>query len=432
MNRLILSIVLAAHCAFSGLANAEDEVRQFYSEVLSLESKQVLTPDKPFTYSDPTHGAALRRLLEPARTQKIVAKYFEDIAARKSPPDIGRQLGPLLQRYETAFIANPPQFEAEYLDSLELMVELLKRSSIVSPIDVTPKSDSNLETVRKLALSMEGLMSSLKKGLANNVRDKIAKGIFSANAKVRAQELANRLDDGVAIPTPPVVAKQEPQLMTRALMDGRQTYNALCSACHTTGAAGAPRIGDAVAWGPRLKLGLPALLNSTVRGKGAMGPQSGGSLDPIELERAVVYLSNQSGGRFTEPVVPAGHLGTHTYRELPRLPAPVAQPFSYETSTQEERLSFGERVYAQNCAACHQKDGQGAGRVIPSLKNARTFSNNESVIRIILKGSPGTAMPAWRSALSNNEIAAVVNYMRDKFGNDLYEYVQPQDVMALR
>ena len=78
-----------------------------------------------------------------------------------------------------------------------------------------------------------------------------------------------------------------------------------CGACHTAGVAGAPKVGDAGAWAPRLGQGFPALLNSALKGKGAMGPQGGGDFSDVEIARAVVYMANSSGGKFEEPKVAA-------------------------------------------------------------------------------------------------------------------------------
>ena len=90
-----------------------------------------------------------------------------------------------------------------------------------------------------------------------------------------------------------------------SLKTGEQVYQAQCAACHTSGAAGAPKIGDAGAWAPRVASGYPALLNSALKGKGAMGAQGGGDFTDFEIARAVVYLSNQSGAKFAEPAAPA-------------------------------------------------------------------------------------------------------------------------------
>lgn len=88
----------------------------------------------------------------------------------------------------------------------------------------------------------------------------------------------------------------------RELKSGEQVFNAQCSACHTSGAAGAPKLGDASAWGPRIKTGFDTLLTSALKGKGAMGAQSGGDFEDFEIARAVVYLANKGGASFPEPV----------------------------------------------------------------------------------------------------------------------------------
>lgn len=90
-----------------------------------------------------------------------------------------------------------------------------------------------------------------------------------------------------------------------ALKTGEQVYQAQCVACHGVGAAGAPKFGDATAWAPRIKTGYEALLNSALKGKGAMGAQGGGDHSDFEIARAVVYMANQGGAKFDEPKAPA-------------------------------------------------------------------------------------------------------------------------------
>lgn len=89
------------------------------------------------------------------------------------------------------------------------------------------------------------------------------------------------------------------------LKTGEQVYAAQCTACHTAGLAGAPKSGDTVAWAPRLKTGVDALLTSALKGKGAMGAQGGGDYSDFEIARAVVYMANKSGASFAEPKAPA-------------------------------------------------------------------------------------------------------------------------------
>ena len=92
---------------------------------------------------------------------------------------------------------------------------------------------------------------------------------------------------------------------TSSLKTGEQVYSAQCAACHAVGAAGAPKFGDAGAWGPRIKNGYEALLGSALKGKGAMGAQGGGDFSDVEIGRAVVYMANQGGAKFEEPKLPA-------------------------------------------------------------------------------------------------------------------------------
>ena len=87
----------------------------------------------------------------------------------------------------------------------------------------------------------------------------------------------------------------------RELKGGEDVFKAQCTTCHTAGVAGAPKFGDAVAWGPRIKTGYDALLTSALKGKGAMGAQSGGDFEELEIARAVVYMANAGGGKFEAP-----------------------------------------------------------------------------------------------------------------------------------
>jgi cytochrome c5 len=90
----------------------------------------------------------------------------------------------------------------------------------------------------------------------------------------------------------------------RAIRAGAQVYAAQCAACHNAGLAGAPKLGDAAAWAPRIGTGYEALLNAVIKGKGAMGAQGGGEYSDHELGLAVVHLVNESGGRMAEPPAP--------------------------------------------------------------------------------------------------------------------------------
>jgi cytochrome c5 len=92
----------------------------------------------------------------------------------------------------------------------------------------------------------------------------------------------------------------------KVLQTGEAVFKASCMACHGTGVAGAPKVGDSGAWGPRIKQGFDTLVKHATEGFKAM-PAKGGNadLDPVEVARAIVYMANQSGAKFEEPKAPA-------------------------------------------------------------------------------------------------------------------------------
>jgi cytochrome c5 len=86
---------------------------------------------------------------------------------------------------------------------------------------------------------------------------------------------------------------------------GEEIVKAVCAACHQTGAANAPKLGDAKVWGPLVKKGREQLTASVIKGVRAMPPRGGdASLSDLEVARAVVFMANQAGAKFKEPAAP--------------------------------------------------------------------------------------------------------------------------------
>ena len=92
----------------------------------------------------------------------------------------------------------------------------------------------------------------------------------------------------------------------KVLQTGEAIYNSTCAACHGAGVAGAPKFGDAGAWGARIAQGYDTVVKHALEGLRAM-PAKGGNpdLDDVEVARAVVYMSNAGGAKFKEPAAPA-------------------------------------------------------------------------------------------------------------------------------
>ncbi|CAM8660672.1 CycB Cytochrome c5 [Burkholderiales bacterium] len=77
---------------------------------------------------------------------------------------------------------------------------------------------------------------------------------------------------------------------------GADVYKAQCAACHAAGVLGSPKFGDKAAWAGRIGKGYDALLQSVLKGKGAMGAQGGGAYSDAEIGEAMKVLVNSAGG----------------------------------------------------------------------------------------------------------------------------------------
>ena len=86
---------------------------------------------------------------------------------------------------------------------------------------------------------------------------------------------------------------------------GEEVFKGQCAACHEAGTLGAPKFGDAAAWTARISQGVEALYHAALKGKNAMPPQGGGDFNDDEIKRAVVYMANAGGAKFTAPPVVA-------------------------------------------------------------------------------------------------------------------------------
>ena len=99
----------------------------------------------------------------------------------------------------------------------------------------------------------------------------------------------------------------------------------------------------------------------------------------------------------------------------------------------KELVARGEKVYASNCVACHQSAGQGSPQIkAPALAGSKFVTGpEEGPIDTVLNGRPNTAMQSFAKVLSDTEIAAVLTYARNSWGNKASE-VQPAEVKARR
>jgi cytochrome c oxidase subunit 2 len=116
--------------------------------------------------------------------------------------------------------------------------------------------------------------------------------------------------------------------------------------------------------------------------------------------------------------------------EMKKLAAKADDPAKVWTLA--DSLQRGEKVYAANCAACHQANGKGGGPVKP-LDGAAVVLDADKTkqIAVVLNGQNNLTMPSWK-ALSDTDIAAVISYTKNHWSNKTGQVVQPADVLALR
>jgi cytochrome c oxidase subunit 2 len=94
--------------------------------------------------------------------------------------------------------------------------------------------------------------------------------------------------------------------------------------------------------------------------------------------------------------------------------------------TRQELMDHGKSVYINNCATCHQADGQGLTPAFPALAGSIVATGPvETHIDVVMNGRAGTAMSAWRKVLSDADIAAALTYTRNAFGNETGDVLQP-------
>jgi len=209
----------------------------------------------------------------------------------------------------------------------------------------------------------------------------------------------------------------------KVLQAAEAVYTAICAACHTSGAAGAPKLGDSGAWAPRIAQGYDTLVKHAIEGIRAM-PAKGGNpdLDDVEVARAVVYLANQSGAKFKEPEVPAVQPAVAiaaTPAAAPPVAAPsvAAQPAVAAPAAVAPKLAAdaGKNLYSAACVACHGAGIAGAPKFGDKAAWAPRIAQGASVLyEHSIKGFQGNAgmmPPKGGSSASDDEVKAAVDYM---------------------
>ncbi|MGP1678416.1 MAG: c-type cytochrome [Burkholderiales bacterium] len=185
--------------------------------------------------------------------------------------------------------------------------------------------------------------------------------------------------------------------------NGEDIYKSVCSACHASGAAGAPKLGDEGEWAARLKQGEEALLASALKGKGAMPARGGGAhLSDLELERAVVYMANQAGAKFKEPAAAAPG----------KTAAAAAAPAQSAAAAPASGKIDGKKIYDTTCVACHATGVAGAPKAGDKAAWApRLKAGMNALYANALKGKNAMPPKGGNAALADAEVKAAVDYL---------------------
>ena len=111
----------------------------------------------------------------------------------------------------------------------------------------------------------------------------------------------------------------------------------------------------------------------------------------------------------------------------------AAAAASGKTWSKDELMARGKEVYDTSCAACHQANGQGLPPVFPALAGSAIATGPvEGHLHIVIHGKEGTAMQAFGKQFNDADLAAVITYERNAFGNSTGDMVQPSDIAAAR
>ncbi len=219
-----------------------------------------------------------------------------------------------------------------------------------------------------------------------------------SNPALSDAAIAQRLQP---VGTVAVVDPNAPQVEKR----GKEIVEAVCAACHATGALNAPKIGDKAAWGKLIKEGQDRLTADAMKGVRQMPPRGGAAdLSDTEFARAVAYMANQAGANWKEPEpkpAPAAK------------PAVTAQtPAAAPTTAAASNTGKGKAVYDTTCMACHAAGVAGAPKAGDKAAWApRLKTGMESLYTSALKGKNAMPPKAGNLSLPDADVKAAVDYM---------------------
>lgn len=184
-----------------------------------------------------------------------------------------------------------------------------------------PKVDSGAKLIFIISsLALLGAVYILVTSLINTYNENSTKGEITASSNVeKAAENLKPIGTSSTSDAPAVAA-------STSARSGKEIYVATCQACHATGVAGSPKLDDKAAWEPRIATGLDALMNTAIKGKGAM-PARGGNpaITDEELKTTILYMTKEAGFDLGGGAAPAAPKAAEAPATKEKQAEPVAQ-----------------------------------------------------------------------------------------------------------
>lgn len=186
---------------------------------------------------------------------------------------------------------------------------------------------------------------------------------------------------------------------------GQEVFDAVCSACHTPGALGAPKFNNKGDWGPRIAQGYDTLIKHATEGIRQMPPRGGdGDLSDIEVARAVAYMANSAGASFKAPDAPP--------------PATAGAPAAAEAVKPDP--TKGKLVYETTCAVCHAAGVAGAPKMGDKAAwGPRVSQGYATLYDHALKGIRAMPAKGGNAELPEADLANAVGFLYTQAGGKL-------------
>lgn len=224
----------------------------------------------------------------------------------------------------------------------------------------------------------------------------IAQGVVGSDGPAGENaQLTLRIEENIKpVGTVVVAGESAAAAVASGPRSGADVYNSACMACHDTGVAGAPKVGDKAAWAPRADKGLDGLLTTATNGLNAMPPKGTcADCSAEELKASIVYMLQETGIEVAGADAPA---------EAPAAAAPVA---AADTGK-------GKQVYDSSCMTCHSTGAAGAPKLGDKAAwEPRIAQGMETLVQHSINGIRAMPPRGTCAACSDEDLKAAVDYM---------------------